>query len=255
MIKFFSALIVIAACCGFNVTTAQPFNGKIEYTISENYVNRAFCTYFFNGNYIKKIDTSGSLFVAAGFSETIWDLKNRKQYLINHGNKTIYFSDYVPDSAYDINSFSQTPKIDDNECLKYEKSERKSVVLKDKEDTIVHNSTFFVAKELLLSSRIKSEGKYDPLNLSSGYIPLRIKNWGGLISSENDSYNTLVEAVKIKEKNIGDDFFNLPEGYQTKVFVEIEIRDMVRKAAEKRIDFMEMAKKVMREKGMFSIFD
>lgn len=248
--------LVILICLASVPVAGQGFRGQIAYTIMEKDTILPFCTYTFNEHFIKKTDTAySSLFVTAGFTEIIWDLREKKQYLINHGTKVVYYRNYQGDKPQKNFTLSATINRSGYECATYEITDTIPVSLNDRPDTFFSASSYTVALAWKLSSPPQSEARYDPLRLSSGYIPLYISSRGRQASAPENNYHTVVEAVSIGPKDIGDTFFRLPEGYEWKPYNEQEIRDLLSKAAGKKIDFMEMARKIMRQRGMFPILE
>lgn len=256
MKKYNNLILALLVCLVCQPTAAQAFRGQIVYTLREKDSTHPFCTYSFNDYFVKKTDTaSGSLFVTAGFTEIIWDIREKMQYLINHGTGVIYFSKYQDEGNHKNLPLSESKIISGRECLRYEVTDSVPLTMNDLPDTFVSSSTYFVAKQWKLSSPPRSEPRYDPINLSSGYIPLYISSKGGRLSSTENNYHTIIEATSIQYRDIGEEFFQLPAGYQKKAYSEKEIRDLLSKAAGRKIDFMEMAKKIIRQRGLFPITD
>jgi hypothetical protein len=240
----------------FGSAESQSFHGKIEYNLHEGYGSKSFCTYFFNENYIKKVDTSSeNLFVKAGFSEVVWNIKEGKQYIVNHGTQTVYSIHYKTGTSLPVKHEKVEDIILETPCHVYERSEINPLEFKDKPDTMISKGIYYIPESGFSVIPAGGISKFDPLNLLSGLIPLRIKNSGGLTSSPENGYSNKIEAVSILTRKIPDDFFQLPLNYKMKDYSEKEVKWLVGEAAKKQIDFMEMAKKEIRKKYVYFSFD
>ena len=147
MKKYNNLILALLVCLVCQPTAAQAFRGQIVYTLREKDSTHPFCTYSFNDYFVKKTDTaSGSLFVTAGFTEIIWDIREKMQYLINHGTGVIYFSKYQDEGNHKNLPLSESKIISGRECLRYEVTDSVPLTMNDLPDTLLSDGRLWMAQ-------------------------------------------------------------------------------------------------------------
>jgi hypothetical protein len=245
--KYKKNLLTILSLMTSALAFAQGiFNGSINFTITSNKI-RSEVHYFFNENYVKKIDNRENFLSKAGYTEVIWDLNSSTQFIINHERKEIFklvHKDLSP-NVQAIQIFDSTLFKGSLEFKIFSQTSHNNVNLQNKEMRIDETSTYFISENLKIKKPIQSDSKFEPINLTTSYIPIRKITTAYI--SDSLLYTTIIEISKMEQKKIKDSFFQTPKDYKIREFDIDIIRFDVKNAINNRVDFRKQALEIIAE--------
>lgn len=227
---------------------ATSFSGAVHYTIiSQSDLSAITC--YYNPHFLKQVDTSANYHSKAGFTEVLWNLAERQQYIINHAQKVVYTHSYElvsslsPDSLRPMN---QT--IHGLSVSQYRKEEQRPVEFLGRPDTTISANVYLLSNQMQLAVPIGKGGqKFGTIGAIKDFIPLEIENTSFMTSAKDKRFTTSIKATRIKSYAIPDLFFKLPTGYTLKPYDEEEVKHYVGQAIRQEIDFLQLAKEAMQK--------
>lgn len=225
------------------------FLGSINTLSNCNQQNLVSEFYFFNNRYIKRIDSASNANTRAGFFEHIWDLKEKKLYIINRSYAKIYVQDFEILNSPSLNPHSYL--LRNTNKNEWERGDSTFFWYADRPDTLIHISKINQGDTLICIPMVSQSNLFSRyVGQDIGFIPQKITDtYKRQNQIQGDSCITAI--VGIRYKKISNKFFALPKGYEIKPYIQSEIREIINKIMQSNVDFYQKVLEMLRERGYF----